>query len=73
MRLWSWQNDTKRGECGGSENRGTCTTGPAYSNGMPYGSEEFLILDTEIWEWEGIRKKEVLELFFDRTAGGQAK
>ena len=32
-----------------------CDVFSTYSNGMPYGSEEFLILDTKTWEWEGVR------------------
>ncbi len=33
----------------------TCDTFSTYRDGRPFGSQEFLVVDTETWEWEGIR------------------
>ena len=32
----------------------SCDTFSTYSNGEPVGTEEFLLLDTEAWEWRGV-------------------
>ena len=32
----------------------SCDTFSTYRDGRPFGSQEFLLLDTETWDWEGI-------------------
>ena len=33
----------------------SCDVFSTYQNGMPIGTCEFLLIDTETWEWEGVR------------------